>query len=289
MKLPNFFWIGPQKSASTWAYFCFKEHPDIYVHKKEKLSDIGGDSLHYFDMYYHKGEEWYQQFFEDYSNEKAIGDTTSSYIRSQKAAQRIAKEAPKAKIITCLRNPVDRAYSHYWHEKSKGKINFEFSEVFENYDLFQNWIEPGFYYSNLQNYFDNFDRENILIMFLEDLKQDDHKFIKEVYKFLEVDHSFKPSVLTDKVNTASNERDWKHDLIKQSIGSLEKMGLKKYFTQSSNPVINSLKNIKNKLINKKEYKEGIGPEVRSRLKELYKEETKKLEQIVKKDLSHWYN
>lgn len=285
MTFPDFFWIGPQKAASTWAYRCFREHPEIYVHEDENLSGIGGDALHYFDMHYGKGHSWYQQFFEDYEHETVAGDTTPSYIRSPMAPRRMANDVPEAKLIACLRNPIDRAFSHYWHEKKKQKITFEFQEILENYDLFQNWLEPGFYYEQISTYLEYFDREQMLFMFMADLKEDEQNFISTVFHFLDVDAGFEPSVLDERVNQAGHKRDIKAKIFREIAQICSRLGVKKYFTQDDNYAIK--KRITNFFLNKTEYEQGMAPGVRNELIELMTPDVRKLEQLVQRDLSHW--
>ncbi|MEL6493217.1 MAG: sulfotransferase domain-containing protein, partial [Cyanobacteria bacterium J06621_3] len=146
--LPNFFLAGCQKTGSTWIHQCFREHPEIYVPQD--------DAIHYFTINYYKGLSWYQQYYQEQLNETMIGDTTPSYIRDPFVPRRIFNYCADAKIIITLRNPIDRAFSHYWHEKKKKKIAFDFSEVIRNYDLYQNWIVPGFYYEHLQKFYEWF-------------------------------------------------------------------------------------------------------------------------------------
>ena len=109
-----FFLAGFQNCATTWLHRCLEEHPQIFVPNV--------DMVHYYDMNYHRGRDWYEKFYQSYNQEQMRGDTTVSYARSELAIKRIAKTNSNAKIILSLRNPITRAFSHYWHEKKKGKI-----------------------------------------------------------------------------------------------------------------------------------------------------------------------
>ena len=107
----DFFLLGVPKAASSWIYYCFKEHPDIYVPDK--------DSLRYFDLKYHKGLSWYGKYFEQANEQQVVIDPSPTYFRSPVAPKRIADNFPDANFILCLRNPVDRAFFQFWHEKKK--------------------------------------------------------------------------------------------------------------------------------------------------------------------------
>ena len=190
--LPDFIIVGPQKSATTWLYECLYEHPEICMPET--------DSVHYFDMNYHKGTEWYQDFFSEYENEQLIGEETPSYIRGEMVPERMVETLPDVKVIFTLRNPVNRAFSHWWHEKSKNKHSFQFAEIFENYDLYQNWVVPGFYYQHLMRYQKHMPKRNIKICIFDDLIENDLKYIQDVYSFLNVDDDYVPTLIGQKTN-----------------------------------------------------------------------------------------
>ena len=277
--LPNFFLAGCQKTASTWLHRCFREHPEIYVPEN--------DATHYFTMNYHKGLRWYRTKYEDYSGEKAVGDTTPSYIRDFYAPSRIAEYNRNAKLIFTFRNPIDRAFSHYWHEKKKRKIAFKFSEVLENYDLYENWIVAGFYYQHLSRYYEYFEKDQILVLIFEDLKENSHSFLKTIFRFLDVDDSFVPSVIEKKVNVAwlyprdINKND-KFILIKDLANRLV---VKKFYQRVANKINKSFRSIG--LSSSEYYDIGISPEMRAKLNDIFHKENQKLSQAIGRDLSHW--
>lgn len=188
------FHIGPQKSGTTWVYECLKEHPAV------ALPPI--DSIHYFDIHYTKGRDWYEQHFEGSSPDQIRIDPTPSYLRSPYAAARVAQENPEAKIIVCLRHPIERAFSHYWHEKRQRRFDYEFSEILEIYDLWSNLLESGFYSRLLERWFAEFDSSQILIQLFDDLKESPRAFLDEILAFIGLESGFEPSVLDRKVNQA---------------------------------------------------------------------------------------
>lgn len=272
------FWVGPQKAASTWAYKCFKEHPDICV--PENTSNP-----YFFDINYFRGFQWYIDFYSHCENESVLVDTTMTYLRSPFALSRIYKYNPEAKIISCLRNPIERAFSHYWHEKKKKKISFQFREIFENYDLFQSWIESGFYYYYLKNYIGKFGRDRVLVMLMDDLIEDNHNFIRRVFEFLDVNPDFKPTVLDKRVNVAGYVQDWKFNIYKKTLSFFNILGIRKSSANFSGRFFIRL--LKHKLLNKSEYQLGMDPKIRKQLKKVFKPNIKKLEKLIDRDLSNW--
>ncbi len=264
--LPNFFLAGCSKSGTSWLHRAFQEHPQIYLPKKHEI--------HFFDIHYSKGVEWYRQFFDDYAGEKAIGDTTTSYIWDASAPARIAEYDPAAKIIFSFRNPIERAFSHYWHEKKKGKIAFAFREVFENYDLFNIWITTGFYHRYLVHFYDYFPTENILVLIYEDMKKDSGAFVRTAYTFLEVDADFEPSILNKRLNPAWYRPPWL-DVLPRPIYNLVPKLIKRLVRQLFPKQFES------------EYDRGMDSDVRAQLAEIFRPENEKLATLINRDLSFW--
>lgn len=192
MKPVELFHIGPQKSGTTWVYECLREHPEIGLPPR--------DTVNYFDIHYHRGREWYATHFAGVDSAAKLMDPTPTYLRSPYAAGRIAIENPQARIITCLRHPVDRAFSHYWHEKRKRRYDFRFEEILENYDLWSNWLESGFYTRLLEPYLEHFPRDQILCLVFDELERNPRLFLDRILDFAGVTRDFEPTVLNVKVN-----------------------------------------------------------------------------------------
>lgn len=274
--LPNFIIVGPQKCATTWLYQCLYEHPDVLLPET--------DSVHYFDMNYHRGEDWYRKYFEKYDGESLVGEETPTYIREQRAPERIAETLPNVKLIFTLRNPMDRAFSHYWHEKSKDKISFEFEDVFENYDLFQNWIVPGFYHRHLTRYEQHFPDEQIKVLFFDDLVEDDHAYLRDVYSFLSLD-DYTPSVLDEKVNQGKFR-----GLNKQWVYNKSTSLFKRYAPEPAVDAVRPLHTRTRELLtSKNEYERGMAENTRERLESVFADEMRSLSDYTGRDLDHWFS
>ena len=190
-KETRLFHIGPQKGATTWIYECLKDHPDIRTSPR--------DTIHYYDMHYHRERHWYDDHF-THGTGFCYFDPTFTYLRSPQAAMRIAKDFPHAKIIVNLRNPIDRAFAHYWHEKKKGAITVPFSDCLNNYDWYQTWIEPGRYADRLKPYVDHFGHQNILPIVLNDIRDKPKEILNRIYAFANIRNVPMPSAATKIVN-----------------------------------------------------------------------------------------
>src|SRR5437764_7156012 len=104
--LPNFFIIGAMRSGTTSLTRYLNAHPDVFV--------APGKELHFFDQRFDRGLDWYRDCFERAAGQRAIGEATQSYMYDAEAMTRLAVTVPKARLLAILRNPVDRAWSHYW-------------------------------------------------------------------------------------------------------------------------------------------------------------------------------
>lgn len=271
MKPVELFHIGPQKAATTWVYECLKEHPEVACPSK--------DSIHYFDMFYTKGRTWYGSFFEGAREEQKLFDPTPSYIRSPWAPERIAKENPNAKIILCMRNPIERAFSHYWHDKKKGSYNFDFSEVLKNYDLFSSWVEPGFYAEHLKKYFEYFSTDQILCQLFDNLKENPEAFLKQLLVFIGVDARFTPSVIHTQVNEAGVQNSFINRSRQKTGGLLRKVGLES--------ILKSFISKSAILSGKGEYLRGIPQSVYDPLREICEPEIVRIEKLLGINLDRW--
>src|SRR6056297_562433 len=103
----DFIGIGAQKAGTSSIFHFLKEHPEICTSSKKEI--------HFFDKEYNylKGIKFYRKFFNNCSSKNIKGEFTPRYIYHPKVAQRIKKYFPDVKLIVSLRNPIERAISHY--------------------------------------------------------------------------------------------------------------------------------------------------------------------------------
>jgi hypothetical protein len=273
--LPGFIIVGPQKCATTWLYKCLYEHPEVLLPES--------DSVHYFDMNYQKDLHWYRKFFSNYDNEKVVGEETATYIREQEAPRRIADVLPEVKLIFTLRNPIDRAYSHWWHNRSRNKHSYEFKEALENYDLYQNWVVPGFYYRHLSRYREFFPDENIKICLMDDLIEDEWSYFQDVCEFLGINDDYKPSYINRKANQGSYRFD-KDSIYWKMVDQLKDTAPQQ-IKDTVKPIHSQIVDI---MASQSEYNEGMDNEVRKSLEKIYLQDTKNLAGYLNRDLGHWF-
>ncbi len=115
---PSVFIVGAQKAGTSSLFNYLMQHPNIGEPIEKEV--------HYFDVSYGRGDRWYEAHFPSAAETRALGadavtiDASPYYMFHPAVAGRLRAYAPDAKIIILLREPVDRAWSHYWHEWNKG-------------------------------------------------------------------------------------------------------------------------------------------------------------------------
>lgn len=280
MNLPNFLVIGAAKSGTTSLYHYLAEHPQIFMSPVKELSYFAYNDPHVQAGWpnFHFPIKTIQQYHEQFSgvrNETAIGDASPIYLESKLASNRVKELIPNIKLIASLRNPADRAFSGYLMHIRQGHGPDDFTKAFnEN----SRYVQGGFYYARLKQYYDLFPHRNIKICLFDNLKSDPIELLHELYSFLEVDNSFTPD-LKKRYNVGSLP---KSKLVNIFITSLVNSGLKSHTPNWMNKLGKQI--LKN---NNAKTPPEFPPELRSKLIHLYREDILKLQDLIDKDLSIW--
>ena len=191
----DFIFLGPSKTASTWIYEAIRLHPGLFVPVTK--------DVYFFDKYYDNGMAWYEGFFKNAPPGTLCGELSHDYFFNPIAIQRIHACNPEARLICCLRNPFERAYSSYLHMVRVGMFAGSFEEALGEFPFI---VDEGKYCTNLRYIFSLFDRESVLILDFDELEADPARFARRIFGFLGVDEEFVPEVLHRKVNVARDAR-----------------------------------------------------------------------------------
>lgn len=198
MRLPDFIVIGAQKSGTTALFKFLSEHPKIYLPPQKEVQYFSNDN------FYSKGIKWCSHEFYNNVNENMMcGDVSPQYMIYKKVPLRIKKALPNAKIIVILREPIERAYSHYHMSVRRGNEKREFDEAFrvsvdKGYKDDESIIEDESYYQfsdyevMLREYLKYFSKDKILVLFQEDLSKYPIETLNTVYDFIGVSNHFTP-------------------------------------------------------------------------------------------------
>jgi hypothetical protein len=206
--LPDFVIIGAQKCGTSFLYQLLVQHP----HVKPAFAK----EVHYFDLNCRKGDNWYRSYFPVQvrnSRKYITGEASPYYLFHPHAPRRASTVLPDAKLIVMLRNPVDRAYSHYQHQvkrgKGEGRETLTFEEAIEAekrilpgevskmlQDEFyeslrhrtRSYLRRGIYIDQLLAWSSFFPRKQMLILKSEDLFNDTTNVLERILDFLKIPH-----------------------------------------------------------------------------------------------------
>jgi hypothetical protein len=196
---PSVLIIGAQKSGTTSLFKYLVQHPDVLPPLIKEV--------HYFDFHYLRGVKWYRRHF-PYSHQlrgSLTLDASPYYLVHPLVPQRVLQLLPQVKLIALLRNPVDRALSHYQHEVRGGRESLSFAEAIEReperllgeeerlrnepeYYSFNHhrysYTRRGLYVEQLRRWVQHFPRSQLLVLQSESLFRDPAAATAAVHDFL---------------------------------------------------------------------------------------------------------
>lgn len=251
-------------------------HPEVFIPRAK--------DIYFFDRYYHKGLKWYESFFEEGRGKKAVGEISHDYLFSAEACDRIREAIPEAKLITCLRNPFERSFSHYLFCVRQGLTRSDF--ITSSTSEYPSIIDNSKYSKPLERYISTFGRDNLLILRFDDLRRDPAGFIRRIYGFIGVDPDFSPDeVMSKKVLPAGKPRvRTVAYLAKQCAVLMRHMGFANLLgSLKSSPMVQKTLYVP--------YGDGEKPRPTLRetafMREHYEEEVKSLERVLGEDFRDW--
>lgn len=205
--LPSFIIAGFPRCGTTSLYNYLVSHPSIVPALKKEIR--------FFNQYYSYGLNWYKLFFptffskykigSNYRDDFITGDGSSTYVHHPLSSVRIKKVIPNVKIIILLRNPVERAFSQYYHVLKQNIESITFEKAIEielerikgewdkmskdsiyyskNYHYFS-YLSAGIYIDKLKSWYEVFPKDQILILSSEEMYKNTQKIFDKTIQFL---------------------------------------------------------------------------------------------------------
>lgn len=199
--LPDFLILGTQKGGTTLLYYLLNQHPYVEPATKKEIN--------FFDVNFSKGEDWYRSHFPAPTVKDGVeiisGEASPYYLYHPHAARRAARTVPEARLISLLRDPVERAYSEYHHRYREGRETLGFEEAVEaeesrldgelermladehyaspNHRKFS-YLSRGIYVDQLQEWHRHFDEGQLLVIGSGEFFRDPRGVLKRAVEFL---------------------------------------------------------------------------------------------------------
>lgn len=207
--LPDFIIIGGMRCGTSSLFRNLMNHPSVAPPTMKEP--------HFFDYYYSKGPLWYRSHFptvflrleRKLARKRFItGEATPIYIFHPDVPRRVARILPQVKLIALLRNPVDRAYSHYQLERRDGLEKLTFEEAIDTEEerirgerekmladesytgdkyAIYSYCSRGIYVDQLRNWAKFFPKDRILVLRSEDFFMEPSTAFSKVLDFLSLD------------------------------------------------------------------------------------------------------
>lgn len=301
MPLPNFLVIGAAKAGTTSLYRYLQQHPQIYMSPEKELRffalaenehlDWSGADVENFLKTHTAVTDMgaYASYFESVAGEQAVGEASTLYLYDKKAPARIHHYLPDAKLVAVLRNPVERAFSHYMMNYMAGAeplgdfaaaLDAEGRRIQEHWMPTFHYAQRGFYYEQLKRYYGLFEADRIRVYLHDDLKANPEALLHDLFRFLGVAEDVA-------LDTTSRHNVTPGVPNKNALHTL--MSTSNVFNRTLRWLLPAglRKKIRSGLTKVNSTKPAMSEACRVRLEETFHQDIERLQELLQRDLSHW--
>jgi hypothetical protein len=195
---PNFFLVGAAKAGTTSIYAYLSQHPAVFfptIKEPHFFTQVRPAAEQQFLIEAITERSAYLRLFAKAAGHPVVGDASPSYLWHPEVPRRIREVAPDAKIAIILRDPVERAYSHYLMDYREGAQSRAFYAALledmhrseKGWGVSYLYFELGLYARQVRRYLETFTPERVKILLFDDLKRDAKTVLGEIARFLAVD------------------------------------------------------------------------------------------------------
>lgn len=283
--LPNFLIIGAHKAGTTSLHAYLREHPDVFMTDVQEPSffalegqvRVNPDGTLNRPWVQAQGAaftlEEYEALFSGVTSETAVGEKSPMYLPNPEAPARIHERIPRARLIAVLRDPVERAFSHYRMNVEAGYERASFDDAIAGElaaqpaapGITRHYVRTGFYAAGIRRYQEWFPAEQLKVFLYDDLVVDTGAVVEEIFRFIGVDPAFRPdtSVRHNAGRPAAGtSRSLRHRALQLGqVGTLRRRG--------------------------SEVSTAVSPRSRRDLIERYRVDITELQDLIHRDLSSW--
>jgi hypothetical protein len=319
--LPNFFVIGAPRSGTTSLYEYLDAHPDVAMStvKEPDFFSLGClDAVHPLgqpgpatleeaataDPVLAEKLAAYLDLFSRVRDESRVGEASAVYLGHPTAAWHLRAYRPDARFVVILRDPAERAHSHYVHGRriyaehgqmeaigAPGRsVDEEWTRAVDaavaggmpdpavsDPDV---WVRSGYYHSHLSRWYSLFPKDQLLVFLYEDLVDDAAALMRRTYEFLGVDPSFALPT-TEAFNASVVPRNRRLFTLFTTRNTAMR-----WARGVAPPRVRGLAvRTRNRVLGRG--KPGMDPELHRKLRAIYREDTLALHDLLGRDLSAW--
>lgn len=206
--------IGVQRAGTSWLFRVLEEHAAVQGGRLPNNKE-----LDFFTAWWDRGEGTYADLFQ--GPEPVALDFSVSYFPSSDATVRLHAFRPDARLVVCLRDPVERALSQHRFFQTRGARPEPFHRALAHN---ASYVEQSRYGTHLQRWIDAFGRDQLHAVLLEDVRREPAVVVREVCEFLGI-APFTPSVLGSQINAPdAARRRWARRVMSRSAYTLRAVG-----------------------------------------------------------------
>lgn len=293
---PNLFILGAAKCGTTALHDMLSRVDGVCMSNPKEP--------YFFECEFEKGLDYYRNtYFAHWQGEGIIGESRHRNLYLPYIPDRLFFVNSNPKFIVVLRNPVERAFSHWWHFYSRNQEVLDFKDAVrediariksgrdlstkterEGYcanlngflnGIYRTYVDSGYYFEQIKRYHDTFGLDNLLILNFDELKGDQTYLKQKIANHLDIDFS---SFESSQISSNTRKVVQRRGLIRK-IGTVT--GLKKIV-----PVY--LKEKYHKASTDKIRASAYDKETILMLKKHYLPHNKRLESIIDFDITDWY-
>ena len=286
MSWPNFFIVGAPRAGTTSLYQYLKEVPGIFMSSIKEPNYFSVKTIPDKKPYRPvRNTKSYLELFTCSKDEKIIGEASTNYLYDEEAVKLIHEKNPNSRILISLRDPIERAWSHYMLLKHSGWKHYAFSEqikkeLTEEIDFEKPHIrlKAGLYSKDVEKYFELFGRKQVKVIIFEEWIKNVKNTIEDILQFLNIHETI-------------NDIKYKiYDPDHIPRGKLAEILIhNSTVNKISNKITNdSFKSFSKKLLSKNQTKQKMSQEDKTKLKKYYIKDVEKLQTLLERDLP-WPN
>lgn len=287
MTLPNFIIAGAIKAGTTSLFNYLGQHPQVYTSPIKETRYFAFDPSNpdhvsqIYSTYPVRTMEEYLAQFAGVTDELAIGEATPRYLISPCAPANMKAVLPDVRLIYTLRNPVERLYSIYMMRVTAG---FDVKDVYYECRPGGKQAMANRYSPYFERWLRYYDRSQMKIVLLEDLKSNPKDVFQSICRYLAIDDSFEPDT-TRRYNVGGVP---KNRFAGSLVRSMKRIRSQRYIRKLKPFVPDSVKARMIPRRNAALVKPGPLPEdLAEELRSFYRDDVLKLQKLLGIDLSVW--